>query len=425
MDKVLIVDDEPDIRNLIKDILEDEGYAAYTAASCAEAEQLLSTTPPDLMLLDIWMPDMDGITLLRRIAGDKITPYPIIVMSGHGTVETAVEATRLGAFDYVEKPLSTDKLLHSVRTALESRAPHNNMLRNKPIEELCIGKSAAVELLRQHMATLSGNNNHILLHGERGAGKELFAQNLHNNCHRKPLQFIAIQSDKLYTKDMQRSFEQNLNKDNAILFISNIEEFDTVTQKLLIRHIKKGAAAAHNQVSTARLVLATANAPSQIHPELYDCLRQQVIEIPSLHNRPEDIPVLLEYYATFHSTQNNVPYRHFSVASQNLLRHYSWPGNLRELRELSFTLLSSGQGGNIEPDEINQKLPAQIDTITKDRDDEYLQPLREARQQFERKYIMHHLRLTHYSISQVASRIGVDRTYLYKKMRDLGIKVRE
>ena len=417
MNKILIVDDEPDIRNLIKDILEDEGYEAYTAASGAEAEKLLTSGTPDLMLLDIWMPGMDGVTLLRRVSQHRETLYPIIVMSGHGTVETAVEATRLGAFDYVEKPLSTEKLLHAVRAALEARTVKIGKM--FAIEEFLIGKSEAISLLRKAMYEMSKNDNHVLLHGEHGVGKELFARNLYNKCNQSSI-FSCVYSSDVATGNASHALEERLNQDHkATLLIYDVAKLGAAAQKLLVKYIK-GTAKPGNDTEGARLMVATSGKPESLNPELLQCLQHGVIGIPALRDRIEDIPDLLEYYANLHSSKNNVPYRHFSVASQNLLRHYDWPGNLHELRELCYALLSSGSSSNIEPEEIQSKL--QQHSHADETQDELSVPLRQARQQFERRYILHHLRHENYNVSRVAARIGVERTYLYRKMRDLGIR---
>lgn len=419
MNKILIVDDEPDIRNLIRDILEDEGYEAYTAASGAEAEKLLASGAPDLMLLDIWMPGMDGVTLLRRVSQQHGTLYPIIVMSGHGTVETAVEATRLGAFDYVEKPLSTEKLLHAVRAALEARSGKIGKI--FAIEEYLVGKSEAIRSLRNAMNEMSSNDKHVLLHGERGVGKELFARNLHHKCSQSSM-FSCVYSSDVASGNMSHALEERLSQDHkASLFIYDVAELGAAAQKLLVKYIK-GAASPGNGAGHARLMVATNGKPGSLNQELLQCLQHSVVEIPALRDRIEDIPDLLEYYANLHSSKNNVPYRHFSVASQNLLRHYGWPGNLHELRELCYAMLSSGSSSSIEPDEIQSKLQQHGDAAGAK--DEFSVPLRQARQQFERRYIAHHLRQENYNVSRVAAKIGVERTYLYRKMRDLGMEAK-
>ena len=417
MDKILIVDDEPDIRGLIKDILEDEGYMAYTASSGTDAEKLLLTSQPDLMLLDIWMPGMDGITLLRRVSEKSNPAYPIIVMSGHGTVETAVEATRLGAFDYVEKPLSTSKLLDSVRRALDSRQVQSSdiLLHEQNVdEEFFTGKSDAIQALRQLVAT-ADNNNPILLYGEHGVGKELLARSI---CRGKPqlLPLHCLYTGEAAAGNVLRLLQQQLaREDLGTLYINDVADIGADGQKLLAEYIKQGEQRHHD--SGARLIMATADNLEALPRQLQ---QHNTVRVPPLTERVKDIPELLEYYANLHSSKYDLPYRHFSVASQNMLRTYDWPGNLRELRELSHALLTSGKSGDIEPEEIEQQLqsPDQLQHG-------FSAPLRVAKQQFERRYILHHLRQANYNISKVAARIGIERTYLYRKMRDLNIKVRE
>ncbi|QBQ53680.1 sigma-54-dependent transcriptional regulator [Nitrosococcus wardiae] len=440
---ILVVDDEPDIRVLICEILEDENYRVTVAENGHVARKVWQTDPPDLLLLDIWMPDIDGISLLQEWTQGPTKEAPVIMMSGHGTVETAVQATRLGAFDYIEKPLSMAKLLLTVEKALanahqSSSPPGGSELSFSPIEP--VGKSTLMTRLREQARRMADNNAPILLIGEPGSGKSLFAQYLHATCtSRREGPFVTVNIAGLAPESQQlKLFGKNLNCQyqpgilararTGTVFLDGIEALSPNSQRRLYALID-----AANSTSTGvaeqcfpRLVTATSVDLNQLveagrfRENLYYQLSVLPLFIPPLRERCEDIPELLNYFVDLLVEQEGLPYRHFSVAAQNRLRNHNWPGNVLELRNLVRRLLIVGKGTEIDLAEVEASLepisvsgtPLSIDLGL---------PLREAREQFERLYLEHKLRETGGNVGKAAKLVEMERTHLYRKLRSLGI----
>jgi DNA-binding NtrC family response regulator len=447
---VLVVDDEPDIRDSVREILEDEGYTVTTAEGGEAARKARRTRRPDLILLDIWMEDVDGITLLREWSEGGDLPCPVVMMSGHGTVETAVEATRLGAYDFIEKPISLAKLLLTIERAFESaKLQRENVgLRQsaQPIIEP-IGKSPAMEKLREQARKIARHNSWVLIHGESGVGKETFARYIHEQStrHEGPFVEIAVGSISL---DNSAAELFGLEDDDAIrygrleqanggtLCIGDIADMDMPTQTRLLSVFQTNSftrVGGSEDVEVDLRIIATTQrnleedvAAGRFRDDLFYHLNVVPLHIPALREHADDVHDLLNFYIDYFVSNENLAYRHFSVAAQNRMRNYGWPGNIRELKNLVQRLLILGSSEEIEADEIEQSLNSQAAAAARAAPaTAYDLPLREAREQFERDYLEHQLHQSGGSVGKLAKRVGMERTHLYRKLRSLGIDHRK
>lgn len=454
---ILVVDDEKDIRELVKDILLDEGYEVSVAENGEAAQAARRGRRPDLILLDVWMPDVDGITLLKRWQDEGSRDYPVIVMSGHGTIETAVEATRLGAYDFLEKPLSMAKLLLTVRRALEAeRLARENVGLKRHGSALSepLGRSAPLQRLREQVRRVAQHDAWVLITGEPGSGKEVCAHYLHQCSARREGPFVDINVATLTRENaalelfgaeddgrMRYGLLEQAN--GGILYLDEVADMDLAIQGRLLAVLESGTFVRTGGVGPVqldvRVVAATHKDLAQevqakrFREDLYYQLNVVPLRVPSLREHIEDIPELLKFYVNFFVTQEGLPYRSFSFAAQNRLRNYGWPGNVRELKNLVQRLLILGAGAEIAPDELDIALgapalppaAAKRSTPTKETTIDFDLPLREARERFERAYLEHHLHLTGGSVGRVAKLAGLERTHLYRKLRALGLYVKD
>lgn len=439
---ILVVDDEPDIGHLLQEILQDEGFSVSIANNGNQAKQLRQQHRPDLVLLDIWMPDIDGISLLKEWQESGLLHEMVVVMmSGHGTVETAVEATRLGAHDFIEKPIVLAKLLITIRRALEMmRLQRENSGLRKNIETIePLGHSVIMTTLREQIKKMSHHDTPVLLTGESGSGRTLFAQYLHRHSARRHAPFIYMrvagmntetQTIELFGNETNNTPGRLQQAQGGILFIKDIVDLEVGVQARLLNSLENRALSWGNQTIPldVRLVAATAYDLSQaismrkLRQDLFYYLNIVPLHIPPLREHCEDVPELLEYYTNLFVTQENLPYRRFTVAAQNRLRNYHWPGGVRELKNLVQRLLILGTNTDIQVAEIEPTLspphrtaPAPAAMAIFDL------PLREAREQFERAYLEHQLQESAGNVSKVAHRVGLERTHLYRKLRALDI----
>jgi len=445
---ILVVDDEPDIRNLVKEILEDEGFEVSVAESGETARQARRMRRPDLILLDIWMDDVDGITLLREWSEGGSLPCPVIIMSGHATVETAVEATRLGAYDFIEKPISLARLLLVVNRAIESEKLQQENIGLKrqaqPVIEPA-GKSEIMQALREQAKRIAQHNTWVLISGEAGAGKEVAARYVHMQSSLRDNAFIEVAVGSMSAEHSAIELFGSEDGDNIVygrleqanggtLFLGNISDMDLQTQARLLSvfqthsFLRMGGT---EPVPVDIRVIATTSKDlerevreGRFREDLYYHLNVVPLTVPPLREHSEDVPELLNFYVDRFVIQENLPYREFSIAAQNRLRNYRWPGNNRELKNLVQRLLIMGQGPVIDVDEVEDVLQNVSDTGDADRSSATLPlnlPLREAREQFEKVYLQHQLQEVGGSVGKLAKRVGMERTHLYRKLRGLGI----
>ena len=446
---ILIVDDEPDIRNLVQEILVDEGYQVRVAENTADARQHAKKLQPDLVLLDIWMPGEDGISLLKDWQKNGEINCPVVMMSGHGTVETAVEATRLGAYDFIEKPLTMAKLLVSVKRALEAAEESHDEKKQAVLVEKPVGTSMQMRALRDQAEKLAQHDNVLLIMGEPGVGKKTFANYVHSLSSNKDKRFIAISedyfNDKAAIKELFGSEEEGVITPGFLelckggtIFINDVSNISAKGQKLLLHllHRKKFNRVGGNSLLNldVRIMVGTQRnlqeevKANRFNDELYFRINVIPIRLPPLRERLQDVPELLRHYIDFYCAQENFPYRSFSIAAQNRLLHYTWPGNILELRNLVQRLLILSTSDEISAEEVEHALAEyEADQKTENTGHEklYQLPLREARESFEREYLLHKLKEVNGNISKLSERVGMERTHLYRKLRALGISAKE
>ena len=445
--KILVVDDESDIRETLKEILGEEGYEVEVAANAAEARAARAREEPDLVLLDIWMPDTDGISLLREWAESHQLRCPVVMLSGHGTVETAVEATRLGAADFVEKPLSLAKLLRTVEKALESSRRRRQAQRILiPPLVAPVGKSRLMRQLREQVQQVAQHDAPVLLVGEIGTGREAFARYLHSLGPRSASPFVAVtcasldddaSAARLRGRERDGDVERGLydEADGGMLLLSGLEDMPQAVQRAVHADLESGGyvrVGGRDRVPFRMRIVATANPGIESRPEevvrrdLVSHLNVITLRIPPLRDYAEDVPDLLKHYVDRLVDEESLGFRRFSVAAQNRLRNYPWPGNVRELRNLVQRLLIVGGPEEIGLDEIERELavqqPADEPLVKQDL---LALPLREAREAFERAYLLQQLMLCNGKVGALAKRVGMERTHLYRKLRSLGVDFRQ
>ena len=444
---VLVVDDEDDIRVLIKEILSDEGYEVTNAADAAEARAARQEGKFDLILLDIWMPDTDGISLLREWSEHAELDCPVVIMSGHGTVDTAVEATRLGAFDFVEKPLSIAKLLRTVERAIESSKKRPSTTRRLlPALMTPVGRSKLMQSLRDQVQEYANHDSPVLLIGEAGTGRGAFARYIHALSDRAEAPLVNLLAASLTDNNAEEQLfgtEENgeihngyfERAKNGTLIIDELTDLNDLAQKLILSALEQGEfvrRGGHEPIKLQVRVLATVNADydsriaaGTLRRELISNLNTLSVRVPPLREYAEDVPELLSYYVDKLVDGEGLSFKRFGVAAQNRLRNYPWPDNVRELKNLVRRILLTGSGEEISLDEVEKEIAvvAHADEPLVKQDLLSL-PLREAREQFERAYLQQQLVLCDGKVGKLAKRVGMERTHLYRKLRSLGVDFR-
>jgi len=449
---ILVIDDEPDIRELVQEILEDEGYEVSVAADAVAAREQRRLRRPDLILLDIWMPAEDGISLLKEWRESGRMPCPVVIMSGHGTVETAVEATRLGAYDFIEKPLTTAKLLLCLRRALEADQlrKENVGLRQQTLQiSEPAGSSALMQQLRKQARKVAQHDTWVLISGEPGAGKETIARYIHSLSNRSEGRFINLglaplgrgdSGVELFGSEIGENIHYGLLEQahGGVLFLDEVSEMDLQAQGRLLNALENRSfvriGGRESVLVDVRVIAATHRdlqyevRAGHFREDFFYRLNVVPLNVPPLRDHAEDIPELLQYYVDYYCSTEGFPYRHFGIAAQNRLLHYPWPGNILEVRNLVQRLLILGASEEISLEEVEAALGGRTAATTEVQqwqENVFEMPLREAREAFERTYLLHQLKYASGSVSKLSQRIGMERTHLYRKLRALGINPKD
>ena len=446
---ILIVDDEPSILKALSGLLLDEGFDIITAANGYEALKIIDTESPDLVLLDIWMPGIDGIETLKEIK--KNNPFiQVIIISGHGTIETAVKATKLGAFDLIEKPLSIDKVIVAINNALNFRRleEENKYLRKKTLEKHSIsGTCQSITALKKQIAIAAPTDAWILITGENGTGKELVARTIHQlspradqplidvNCAAIPEELIESEllghEKGAFTGATSKKRGKFELASKGTIFLDEVGDMSLKTQAKILRVLQEQQfqrVGGSRTLSVDVRVIAASNKNLEkeiekgtFREDLYYRLNVIPIEVPTLRNRSEDIPLLVEVFLDECAKQNRSKKKEMTQHSLDLLSDYSWPGNVRELKNLIERLDIM-----VEKDVIDSSdIPEPFNPGAK----EWMEPieaqlfvshnLKEAKKAFEKEYIQRKLLQNNNNVSKTAKAIGVDRSYLHKKLKSL------
>ncbi len=447
--KILIVDDEEGIRESLASILRDERYSVEAVASGEEALALVTKSEFQVVLLDIWLPGIDGMEALTRIQ-DLPQPPAVIMISGHGSIETAVRATKLGAFDFIEKPLSLEKVNVLVRNALQQRRlqDENQTLRSELVHRYqVIGESVPVKALRQQIAVTAPTNGRVLIYGESGTGKELVARALHANSLRSKGPFVEVSCaaipEELIESELfghvKGSFsgatDDKIGKfqkaDGGTLFLDEVGDMSLRTQSKVLRVLEEQRIEPIGSNQTLRVdvrVIAATNknleqeiARGAFRQDLFYRLNVIPFHVPPLRDRKEDIPVMARFFLNEFSAEYGKKTRELSDGALEILVRYPWPGNVRELRNLVERLVIVCPQARIEP----HHLPPELFRGVAESPQHPYSTLHEARSAYEREFILRKLQEHRWNMTQTASALGLERSHLYRKMKSLGIAAPE
>jgi two-component system, NtrC family, nitrogen regulation response regulator NtrX len=442
---LLVVDDEAGIRESLTSILKDEGYQVAAVASGEEALARATSGDFDVVLLDVWLPGIDGLQTLSRIQAMQ-RPPAVIMISGHSTIETAVRATKLGAFDFIEKPLSLEKVVVLVRNAVQQRrlAEENLLLRNQLGQRYqVIGDSVPMKAMRQQIAVTAPTNGRVLIYGESGTGKELVARSLHAaslrssglfvevNCAAIPEELIESELFGHAKGSFTGAAEDKIGKfqkaDGGTLFLDEIGDMSLRTQSKVLRVLEEQRfePVGSNQTVSAdvRVIAATnKNLEQEItrgafRQDLFYRLNVIPFYVPPLRDRKEDIAILARHFLNEFSSAYGKRTRELSDTAMDILLRYPWPGNVRELRNLVERLVIVCPHARIEP----HHLPPELFRGVAESPEQPYSTLHEARSAYEREFILRKLQEHRWNMTQTASALGLERSHLYRKMKSLGI----
>ncbi|WP_149587048.1 nitrogen assimilation response regulator NtrX [Tabrizicola flagellatus] len=446
---ILIVDDEQDIRELIGDILRDEGYATRLAANSDECMAEINSDPPALMILDIWLKDsrMDGIDILKTVKRDN-PDIPVVIISGHGNIEIAVAAIKQGAYDFIEKPFNIDQLMVVVARAMETsrlRRENQELRRRDMTSAEMVGSSLAFKTLKANLDKVTKSNARVMLTGEPGTGKEMAARYIHMHSSRASAPFVTVSCASIEPERMEevlfgresaeRGVEPGLLEQahGGIVYLDEVADMPLGTQGKILRVLTEQQftrVGGNDKVrvdlrvisSTCRDLRAEIGS-GRFRQELYDRLNVVPIAVPSLAARREDVPDLARHFIDWFHRSQGLPQRSLTEEAETVLQTLPWPGNIRQLRNVIERILILGDGaGPIEASEIpgtEPKVEAEsplslsgtIATL----------PLREARELFEREYLLTQINRFGGNISRTASFVGMERSALHRKLKSLGV----
>ncbi len=451
MIRILVVDDEKNIRETLRDILEDEGYEVFLAADGREAVKLIEENNFEIVLLDLWIPEVGGMDVLKRIK--EVQPEcQTIIITGHGTIDTAVRATKMGAFDFLEKPLSTERLLSVIDHALQiyKLQMENLRLREKVFNNYYMvpGRSQAFKDIEEIIEKCAATNSRVLITGENGTGKEVVARKIHEMSNRRDFPFVAVNCAAIpqtlieaelfgYQKgaftgayqDKKGKFEL---ANGGTIFLDEIADMSFEAQSKVLRVIEEMQFERIGGVKSIKIdvrIIAATNKnlekeveEGRFRKDLYYRLNVVPIHIPPLRERREDIPDLINYYLDYYSRINNKRRKKLDKRAMDFLTYdYNWPGNIRELKNLMERLSILVKEDAITLEDVRSNIPFH--------EDMGFVPvgtnLKKAREDFEKKYILATLKSANYNITKAARLLNVERSNLYKIMKRLGINIDE
>jgi len=459
MNHVLIVDDEAEIRESLESILREEDYVVTTAATASEALELLRDAAYDVVLLDIWLPDRDGLDALAEIRQMDSSNIPeVVIISGHGTIETAVRATKLGAYDFLEKPLSLDRTLIVLKNAMKARQMRedNQEFSRQLAKGTVTGQSVPMKALRQQIKLMAPTNGRVLIYGESGAGKELVGRAMHAQSLRKDRPFVelncaAIPEDYIESElfgyrhgavpggptEKRGTFER---ADGGTLFLDEVGDMSLKTQAKVLRALDEQrflpVGALHPVHVDVRVIAATNKdleeeiARGNFREDLFYRLNVIPFFVPPLRDRKEDIPLLVKEFLQQFGAEYGRPHVELTEDALAALKQYHWPGNVRELRNLvERVLILNPKTQRIERKHLPMLVYRGPGKMTESgrlntRGEEF-SSLLQAREAYERDYILKKLDEFHGNVSRAAEGLGLERSHLYRKMKALGVSVKE
>jgi two-component system nitrogen regulation response regulator NtrX len=451
--RILVIDDEAEIRRSVRMILEYEGYEVFEASSGPEGVTLAERESPDLVFLDIKMPGMDGLDALQRIKASNET-LPVVIISGHGTVSTAVEATKAGAFDFIEKPLASERVLVTIRNALDQtrlRDENKSLKRAVEVRHQMVGESQALRQVWEAIKRASPTNATVLLLGESGSGKELVARSIHRNSLRSRERFVqvncaAIPEDLIeselfghekgsFTGATEKQIGKFEQADRGTIFLDEVGDMSPKTQAKVLRVLQEGEVERLGSARTIKVdvrVIAATNKDLEAEIEkgnfredLYFRLSVIPIRVPPLRDRREDIPALVKHFADLFSRDNNRRPQRFTQAALEYMQKARWKGNVRELKNTVERLIIMTPGETIDVDDLRDIVRLEPKTAVLDNEKERPGTLREFKESAERTFLVGKLRENNWNISKTAEVIGTPRSNLYKKLEQYGISQEE
>jgi len=452
-EEILVVDDEKNIRSSLEGILKDEGYRVRGAPTGEELLKQVAQTIPDLVILDVWLPGMDGLQALTELK--RLHPeLPVIMISGHSTVETAVKATKLGAYDFIEKPLSLEKTVLAVRNALDrQRLEQENRALRQTLEQRyeIVGDSPAIQALRAQIESAAPSHGRVLIRGESGTGKELIARTIHRQSLRADKPFVEVNCaaipDELIESELfgheRGAFTGATTKrrgkfelaDGGTIFLDEVGDMSLKTQAKVLRVLQEQTFERVGGSETLTVdvrVIAASNKQLEeeiqkgsFREDLFYRLNVIPFEVPPLRERKEDIPLLATHFLRFFSEEYGKRVKNLSLEAMDLLLQHPWPGNVRELRNVIERMVIMVPQDVIQPFDIASSLRARPGTAPEAAPEQAMEwdgTLREARDRFEREYILRRLAEAHWNITRTAERLGIERSNLHRKVKTYGIE---
>ncbi|KJU83310.1 two component sigma-54 specific Fis family transcriptional regulator [Candidatus Magnetobacterium bavaricum] len=441
---ILIIDDEQGIRETLSEIFEDEGFSVVTLSSGEEAIEYLNKNTPDVIFLDLWLSGMDGIETLEEIK--RINQYiPVIIISGHGKIEQAVKSTKMGAYDFIEKPLSLERVLLSAKRAIERKELQlqNESLRRDNVKRfMMIGESETIRELKTQVDIAGKSNARVLIMGESGSGKELVARNLHLNSDRANKPFVEVNCVAIPTELIESelfghekgsftgAFEKKKGKfelaHEGTLFLDEIGDMSMTTQAKVLRVIEtqefQRVGGSKNIKVDVRIIAATnKDLPKEVkegkfREDLFFRLNVIPVIVPPLRERKEDLPILIDFFMNLFANEYGKPVKSIDHEAQKILTSYDWPGNVRELKNTLERLFIMVQSKVITGAEVANYKNTSIDYFA-------FETLREARDNFEKDYIIKQLIKHKWNVSKTAETLQIERSNLHRKIKSYGIVI--